>query len=183
MRSGRAELVEQTMKADEMYVLVEGPAWGDAQFYGESLLAAAKAQVLWKEALQDQQFAKQSERLRIVYEPDFGIAATLILMNLRGNWTTFVLDLEDKLGEDFAMMAGMGFFVQSGPALRMTNPPFLTLDTLKDSILTFARTEDHEYVLHPEHVVTCTSSAEAKVLQKQLELFLGSRDEQPHRLQ
>jgi hypothetical protein len=58
-----------------------------------------------------------------------------------------------------------------------------TLDTLKDSILTFARTEDHEYVLHPEQLVTCISSAEAKVLQKQLELFHGSRDEQPYRLQ
>jgi hypothetical protein len=171
------------METEDFCVLVEGPAWGDAQFYGEWLLAAAKAQVLWKEALQDQQFAKQSERLCIVYEPDFGIAATMMLMNLRGHWTTFVLDLQDELGEDFAMMAGMGFFVQSGPACRMTIPSHLSLDTLKDSILTFARTEDHEYILHPEQIITCMSSAEAKVLQKQLELFHGSRDEQPYRLQ
>ena len=76
------------METGDFYVLVEGPAWGDAQFYGEWLLAAAKAQVLLKNALQDQQFATQSESLRVVYEPDFGIAATVMLMNLRGHWTT-----------------------------------------------------------------------------------------------
>jgi hypothetical protein len=80
-------------------------------------------------------------------------------------------------------MAGMGFFVQCGRTWRMTVPTLLTLDRLKDSVLTFARTEDHEYVLHPEQLVTCISSAEAKVLQKQLELFHGSRDEQPYLLQ
>lgn len=173
----------QTMETGDFYVLVEGPAWGDAQFYSEWLLAAAKAQVLWKDASQDQQFAKQSERLRVVYEPDFGTAATVMLMNLRGHWTTFVLDLENEEGEEFVMMAGMRFFVQSGRIWRMTIPTLLTLDTLKDSILTFARTEDHEYVLHPEQLVTCISAAEAKVLQKQLELFHGSRDEQPYLLQ
>jgi hypothetical protein len=36
--------------------------------------------------------------------------------------------------------------------------PLLTLDTLKSAILTFARTEDHEYVLHPEQLVTSMSA-------------------------
>ena len=171
------------METGDFYVLVEGPAWGDAQFYGEWLLAAAKAQVLWKNALQDQQFARQIEDLRVVYEPDFGIAATVMLMNLRGHWTTFVLDLENEQGEEFAMMAGMGFFVQCGHTWQMTIPPLLTQETLKGAILTFARTEDHEYALHPEQLVACMSLAEAKVLQKQLEIFHGSRDEQPYRLQ
>ena len=120
------------METGDFYVLVEGPAWGDAQFYGEWLLAAAKAQVLLKNALQDQQFATQSESLRVVYEPDFGIAATVMLMNLRGHWTTFVLNLESEQGEEFAMMAGMGFFVQCGHTWQMTIPPLLTLDTLKE---------------------------------------------------
>jgi hypothetical protein len=60
------------METDGSWVLVEGPAWGDAQFYGEWLLSAAKAQVLLRTALKDQQFATQVERVRIVYEPDFG---------------------------------------------------------------------------------------------------------------
>jgi hypothetical protein len=53
------------METDGTWVLVEGPAWGDAQFYGEWLLAAAQAQVLWRTALEDQEFATQVERLRV----------------------------------------------------------------------------------------------------------------------
>ena len=104
-------------------------------------------------------------------------------MNLRGHLTTFVLDLDSEEGELFAMMAGMGFFSQPGPTLRMIIPPRLTSDIVRSAVLTFARTEDHEYMLHPEQLVTCMSLAKAKALQKQLELFHGSRDEQPYPLQ
>jgi|SoiMethySBSTD1v2_1073268.scaffolds.fasta_scaffold542026_2 hypothetical protein len=172
------------METSDFYVLVEGPTWGDAQFYGEWLLAAAKAQLFWTDAVKDQQFAKEIERLRVAYEPDFGIAATVMLMNLRGHWTTFVLDLlYSEEGEEFVMMAGIGLFVPSGRAWRMTIPPVLTSETVKNAALAFARTEDREYILHPEQLVTCMSRAEAKVLQKQVELFQGSRGEQPYRLQ
>jgi hypothetical protein len=171
------------MKIDGTRVLGQGPAWGDAQFYGEWLLAAAEAQVLWGAALEDQEFAKQVERVCIIYEPDFGIAATIMLINLRAHWTSFVLDLQSEDGEDFAMMFSMEFFIQRGRTCRMTVPPRLTLDTLKDAILTFARTEDHEYVLDPEQLVTCMSAAAAKVLQKQINAFHGPRDERLHSLQ
>ena len=171
------------METDGSWVLVEGPAWGDAQFYGEWLLAAAKAQVLWRTALEDQVFATQVERVRIVYEPDFGITATLMLMNLRARWTSFVLDLQSEDGEDFAMMFSMGFFVQCGRTCRMAIPPLLTINTLKNAILTFARTEDYEYILHPEQLVTSMSAAAAKVLQEQINAFHGPRDERLHSLQ
>jgi hypothetical protein len=72
-----------------------------------------KAQVFWRNAVQDPQFARQIERLRVAYEPDFGIAAIVMLTNQRGHLTTFVLDLDSEDGEMFAMMAGMGFFLQS----------------------------------------------------------------------
>jgi hypothetical protein len=103
-------------------------------------------------------------------------------MNLRGHWTTFVLDLEDELGAEFAMMAGMGLFVRCGHTWRMIIPPVLTQETLRRAVLAYTRTEDEEYVLHPEQLVACMSLGEATVLQKQIELFHGSRDEQPHRL-
>ena len=103
----------------------------------------------------------------------------MMLMNLRGHWTTFVVDLQDELGEDFAMMAGMGFFVQSGPALRMTIPtghaqgrnPHVRKNR-RSRVCPSSRTTHSLYVL-----------GRGKILQKQLELFHGSRDEQPHRLQ
>jgi hypothetical protein len=65
----------------------------------------------------------------------------------------------------------------------MTIPSALTEETVKNAALAFARTVDREYVLHPEQIGDCISSAEAQLLQKQVELFYGSRDEQPHRLQ
>ena len=171
------------METSDFNVLVEGPSWGDAQFYGEWLLAAAKAQLFWTDAVRDEQFAKAIERLRVVYEPHFGIAATVMLMNLRGHWTTFVLDLDSEEGEQFVMMAGIGFFVQSGRICRMKIPSALTSETVKNAALAFARTEDDDYMLHPEQLVACMSSAKALLLQKQLELFHGSRDEQSYRLQ
>jgi hypothetical protein len=40
------------MEATDSYVLVQGPAWGDAHFYGQWLQAAAKAEAFWKEPTQ-----------------------------------------------------------------------------------------------------------------------------------
>ena len=36
---------------NDPYVLIEGPKWADAKVYGNWLLAAAKAEALWKQAL------------------------------------------------------------------------------------------------------------------------------------
>jgi hypothetical protein len=65
----------------------------------------------------------------------------------------------------------------------MAIPALLTLDALKGAILTFASTEDSEYILHPEHLVTGMSAAAAKVLQEQINAFHGPRDERLHSLQ
>jgi hypothetical protein len=35
------------------YVLVEGPPFGDAEFYGKWLLAAAEAEALWRALFKD----------------------------------------------------------------------------------------------------------------------------------
>ena len=37
----------------EPYILVEGPRWADAEFYGKWLLMATKAQALWEKAIKD----------------------------------------------------------------------------------------------------------------------------------
>ena len=101
------------METSDFYVLVEGPAWGDAQFYGEWLLAAAQAQAFWKQAIQDQQFAREfashCERTRLFYKPDFDLAASLMLMELSGRCSSFLFDLEGELGEEFGIMVSMGF--------------------------------------------------------------------------
>jgi hypothetical protein len=60
------------MERSEPYVLVQGPAWGDARFYGQWLQAAANAEAFWKEAYADRDFKLQVNYVCDAYIPDFG---------------------------------------------------------------------------------------------------------------
>ena len=71
--------LEDPLHETEPYILIEGPRWGDAEFYGRWLLAAAKAEALWKEAISDPSFQKQIEVVKVLVIPDFSIAATVLL--------------------------------------------------------------------------------------------------------
>jgi hypothetical protein len=149
-------------------VLVQSPAWGDAQFYGKWLLAAAKAEALWKNAYADQHFQKLIDRVCVCRIPDFGIAAAAMIMRLWENLTTFVIDVDSEDGEDLTMMAEMGFFAQEAPIYRMTLPPSLTSEKVRAAIFKYAKTEDDEFVLHPEDIVTTLPFSEATALQNRL---------------
>jgi hypothetical protein len=156
------------MEGSDPYVLVQGPAWGDAHFYGQWLLAAAKAQAYWKEAYADQDFKRKIDRVCVVYIPDFGIAAALMIMQLKEYQTTFLIELNSIDGNDFAMMTEMGFFAQRNALYQMTLPPPLTLEKVKAAIFKFAKTEDDEFTLHPEYLVTTMPLSEATTLQHRL---------------
>jgi hypothetical protein len=153
----------------DLCVLVEGPAWGDAKFYGEWLLAAAKAESLWKEALGDQDFKGKIETASFWSTPDFGIAATMMLMRLKSHGTRFVIDIDSEQGEDLAMMFGMGFFVRKHQSYQMTLPSCLTVEKVRAAVIKYAETEDEEEcVLHPEWLVTTMPFAKATALQDRL---------------
>lgn len=162
------ELGETTVLGRKPCVIVKGPPWGGAQFYGEWLLAAAKAESFWKEAYLDQDFQKQINRVCFCYIPDFGIASTFLLMQLEGNWASFVLNVDSIEGDDFTMMTAMGFFVQDGPVYRMTLPSSLTSEKVRAAILRYAKTEDSEHMLHPEHIVDTLATSEATQLENRL---------------
>jgi hypothetical protein len=156
------------MAGTDPHVLIQGPSWGDARFYGEWLMAAGKAHAYWREAYTDQDFKKRIDHICSAYIPDFGIGATILLMKLREHLTTFLIELHGEDGNDFAMMADMGFFTQKNAFYQMTLPPSLTLERVKASISKFAATEDAEFILHPEYLVSPMSFSEAKKLQNQL---------------
>ena len=149
-------------------VLIEGPSWGNAEFYGKWLLAAAQAETFWKEARKDSDFKKQVERVSVAYIPDFGIAASIMLMQLEEYRTTFVLDLDSEDGNDFAMMVTMGFFAPYNDRYRMTIPFELSVTKVKAAVLKYTETEDEEYVLHPEYFVNTMSVPEARAWQNRL---------------
>jgi hypothetical protein len=156
------------MERADPYILVQGPAWGDAQFYGEWLLAAAKAQTYWKEAYADEDFKRQVDHVCDAYIPDFGIAAAVMIMQLKEYRTTCLIELNSEDGNDFAMMTEMGFFVHRNPSYQMTLPYLLTSEKVKAAIFRYAKTEDDEYMLHPEYLVTAMPLSEATTLQNRL---------------
>jgi hypothetical protein len=65
------------MEGSDRYVLVQGPAWGDAHFYGDWLLAAATTEVYRKESCTDENFKRLMDRVCVAHVPDFGVAATV----------------------------------------------------------------------------------------------------------
>jgi hypothetical protein len=89
-------------------------------------------------------------------------------LELRYEFVTFLVRLDSDEGELFAMMAEMGFFVLTGQRYQMVVPNRLNIAKVKRAMLRFAQTEDNEYFLHPEHLVTAMPFVEAKAWQKRL---------------
>jgi hypothetical protein len=149
------------------YALIEGPKWADTRFYGKWLLAAAKANALWSEAINDPGFRKRVDRLTVTYIPDFSITATVLISRLEQNLASFLVSLNREVeSEEFAMMIAMGFFVLTGQRYQMVVPTRLTLGKVKKAALRLAKTEDEEYVLHPD--IATMPYEEAKAWQSRL---------------
>lgn len=151
-----------------LYIPVEGPPFGDAEFYGKWLLAASKAEALWRELLKDEAFEKEVDDAFVAYVPDFGITASVMLMQLKECQTTLIVELESEEGQEFAMMVEMGFFVLAEHSYKMTIPTALTAAKLKTGLVKYAKTKDEEFVPHPEYLVTTMPFAEAKSWQDRL---------------
>ncbi len=148
-------------------ILIEGPSWGDAEFYGRWLLAAAQAEAFWKETQQDIEFQQRVEAVAVVYLLDFGRTASLMITQLKEYGSTFIIDLDSEEADDFAMMLMMGFFEPYNGRYRMVVPTALALVKVKDAIIKYAETE-REDGLHPEYLVSLMSFAEAKTWQQRI---------------
>jgi hypothetical protein len=162
--------IKDSIEESEPYILVEGPKWGDAEFYGKWLLAAAKAEALWKKAINDPIFEKQIEPLTICEIPDFGMGATVMLSQLKKNLASFTVRLRGEytlLVEDFVMMVEMEFFVLTGQRYQMTIPTGLSMEKVKMAALKLAQAENEDF-LHPEYLVATMPKTEAEDWQRRL---------------
>jgi hypothetical protein len=125
---------------------------GDANFYGNWLLAAAKADELLKEASkQDADFCASIRILETFQELNFAITATTFLSRLatKKEFCTFLVDVQAGELSDFALMAEMGFFALTGDRYQMTIPRHLDLALVKEAHLKLAQNDDH-----PEYFIT-----------------------------
>jgi hypothetical protein len=141
------------------WVLVEGPKPGDAQFLGEWLLAAAKADKLLQEQFElDPDFKQAVNRLEVVYAFVFCPTATKCIELLMTDLTAFPMSvLDEPWGEVFVVMAELGFFSQTGDRYQMTIPKDSSSAAIKTALMHLANTEDEDFFLHPEHLVRCMS--------------------------
>jgi hypothetical protein len=111
----RAKKVCDKSAAEQHWVLVEGPAPGDAQFLGRWLLTAAKADKLLQEHLErDLEFKLSVARIELVYAFQFSPTATKSIELLMKDSTSFSLSVFDLWGDVFVVMAEIGFFFADG---------------------------------------------------------------------
>src|SRR6516164_7657612 len=100
-------------KKSGTHILVEGPAWGDADFYGHWLLEAAKAQRLLDQAKRDDAAFREAldTTVEICHCLDYGIMATVLLSQFAKNkqFQTFTVDIAYFDPIDFTLMVEMGF--------------------------------------------------------------------------
>jgi hypothetical protein len=159
---------------NDTYVLVEGGAWGDAEFYGNWLLMAAKANELLQQAKSDDpDFRSSIDTLEVLQCLDFGIMAMVFVSQFADKkLQTFVFDPVSADLFDFILMVEMGFFTLTGDRYQMTLPTKLDMDRVKQAHLKLAGTEDEEWI-HPERLVVDMPRARAIEFQR----LLGDMDQ------
>lgn len=169
---------ENSIHKSDTYALIEGPRWADCKFYAAWLLAAAETQAFWDEALKETDFYKQVERLCCWYIPSFEITACALLMRIKKQLSTFIIDVDGEFDViEFCMMISLGFFQLTGSRYQMTIPSRLDMAKVKESALALAKTEDAEYYLHPEDLIVTMPGRDAKAWQKRLRSM-----DQPYRI-
>jgi hypothetical protein len=157
---------------EDRQVLIEGPAWGDAEFYGNWLINADKANKLLQQARRDDpDFNSSVDVIEVPQCLDFGIMATVFLSKFRKKFDTFILDSESADLLDFVLMVEMGFFTLTGDRYQMTLPTKLDGDLVKQAHLKLVGTEDEDWI-HPERLVVDMPRTRAIEFQR----FLGEMD-------
>ena len=168
---------EKQMKTDYMchksFVLIEGPSYADATFYGSWLLDAAKANELQGEIV-DPEFQDAIIVLQIT--PDFDtVAMRFVSRFIDKELQLFLIDTnstEELL--EFVLMVEMGFFVPTGDHYQMTLPQHLDLDSIKQAYLRLAATNDADWI-HPECLVVDLPYSEAQKYQQLRKLAQDQR--------
>jgi hypothetical protein len=140
----KKDALEYSISDDWPCLLIEGPRWSDAAFYGKWLLLAAKAQALCEKA--DPRFIKDHGLI---------ITATDLLWHLlRGSVALVSLDNWYAI-----MMIEMGFFVLTGQRYQMVIPRRLAIGVKR--ALKLHQADDKEYIRYLEHHVAIMPYAEA----------------------
>jgi hypothetical protein len=169
---------------NELCILIEGPKWGDAVFYGRWLILSTRVDDLWKEmAAEDPSFRKLvDEVVSLPARVDFGLNASILLFKLLEKYCTLVIEPADYDAEAVYMMAQMGFFTVTRRRYQMTLPTEIDRETVKRAMLNLADlkevmwqavAQDHRYNCVNPFSLVCMPRSAAVAWQR----LLGRMDE------
>ena len=157
------------------YVLVEVPPWTETKYFALWLTKACEATDLLREVRKDAAFWKTVDRLECVYGYDFDFGALRMITSLFKHPSSVIVQADDESeGEQFAVMAQIGFFELTGKRYQMVIPQSLDICALKNALKRLAATEDSDFYLHPEDLIVTTDFREAKAWQRRLESMPNS---------
>jgi hypothetical protein len=146
------------------FVVVKCSLPGNAEFASRWLAAAVEAdRILTGHRNANPDFERAIERLNVIYALEFSSAAMAFVCIWLNNGPAFSLNLFDsEWSEAFAYMAGTGFFTRTDQHYQMTQPPALTSETIARALLQLAATEDEDFYLHPEWLLTTMTEEDAR---------------------
>jgi hypothetical protein len=149
---------------DVPFVVVQCPSPSEASFLARWLTAATEADFLQTRLRRDDPpFDKAIERLRCHYDVEFSPAAMAFVRLWLTSGAAFSLSLFDsEWAEPFTYMVAAGFFMEVDNHYEMTQPRVLTSDVIARGLLRLAATEDQDYVLHPEWLLTTMTKQAAR---------------------
>jgi hypothetical protein len=98
-----------------------------------------------------------------------GIEAFQIIGKLSQNVRTMIMRADTDLGHGVGLMARMVFFARTGERYQMVVPSRLDADIVKAAGLALAATEDKNYEIHPEFLVSTMPLASAETWQARLQ--------------
>ncbi len=134
-----ASPASDTDNGKKLCVLIEGPRWGDAEFYGRWLLASAQVDRIWKDLIvNDATFRDRTLALDAIVCLDFGLNCTIIISKLAEKYRTAVIEPDGYDAEAVWMLTQLGFFTQTGDRYQMTIPGELQTDRVKQVLLALA---------------------------------------------
>jgi hypothetical protein len=145
------------------FILAEGPRRSDAGFARQWLLSAIEADGLLQPYLSENPgFHVSIVRLECPYKIEFGPSAMAFIGMWQSENGSFSLDILDpEWSEIFCIMARLGFFKQTGRRYQMTIPNTVEIDRIKEELLRLTATQDSDYRLHPEELLTTMSQQQA----------------------
>jgi hypothetical protein len=150
------------------HVLLIAPSWDDASLRARWLLAAEKADRLFLRASENPVFAEKIEPLTSCYWLDLRNAAVTMMMYFNLSSAAAIVPVWDMpWGEEFAVLAQLGFFICRGDRYYLVVPKQLSVRKIKRACLDVVKTELDE-ILHPEALLTTMSLRDARVAQGQL---------------